>query len=273
MKSKAQKTTNEMQFEKDSNILLNQPFEFLFVCLLNEATKFFADTKTKENTSHLVLQILGCLEKDATPSNGLLTFHTAVVKLLWNLNSEDPEKLFKARINYHEKTLEQCKETFPNSHDFGGYGRIQIEALVDCYLNLGIVYNNRGNYSEALQSCKRALTTATRSFEEEHQSTADSYRQLGVTQNKMHHYNAALQSHQHALAIRIKLFGEEHESTADSYRQLGLTQHNMQDYNAALKSHQHALAIRIKLFGEDHKSTADSYRELGVTQYEMHDYT
>ena len=271
MKSKAQKTTNEMQFEKDSNILLNQPFEFQFVCLLSEATKFFADTKTKQNTSHLVLQMLGCLEKDATPSTGLLTFHTAVVKLLWNLNSEDPEKLFKSRINYHEKTLKQCKETFPNSHDFGGYGRIQIEALVDCYLNLGIVYNNRGYYSEALQSYKRAINTATRSFGEQHESTAASYRQLGVTQSNMQDYSAALQSLQHALAIRIKLCGEEHESTADIYRALGVTQYNIYDYSAALQSHQRALAIHIKLFGEEHESTADSYRELGVTQNNMHD--
>ena len=273
MKSKAQKTTNEMQFEKDSNILLNQPFEFQFVCLLGEATKFFADTKTKQNTSHLVLQMLECLEKDVTPSIGLLAFHTTVAELLWSWNSEDPEKLFRSRINYHEKTLKQCKETFPKSHDFGGHGQIQIKALVDCYLNLGIVYNNRGIYSEALQSYKRALSTATKSFGEEHESTADSYRQLGVTQHNMHDYNAALQSHQHALAIRIKLFGEEHESTADSYSQLGVTQNNMDDYTAALQSYQHALAIRIKLFGEEHESTADSYSQLGVTQHNMRDYT
>ena len=273
MKSKAQKTTNEMQFEKDLDILLNQPFEFQFVCLLTEATKFFPDIKTKQNTSHLVLQMLECLEKDVTPSIGLLTFHTTVAKLLWNWNSEDPEKLFWSRINYHEKILKQCKETFPNSHDFGGYGQIQIKALVDCYLNLGKVYHKKGNYSEALKSTKQALHTATKSFGEEHKSTADSYRQLGVTESEMHDYSAALQSHQHALAIRIKLFGEEHESTADSYRQLGVTQNNMHDYGAALQSNKHALAIRIKLFGEEHESTADSYRQLGVTQYNMNDYS
>ena len=273
MKSKAQKTTNEMQFEKDLDILLNQPFDFQFVCLLSEATKFFPDIKTKQNTSHLVLQMLECLEKDVTPSIGLLTFHTTVAKLLWNWNSEDPEKLFWSRINYHEKILKQCKETFPNSHDFGGYGQIQIKALVDCYLNLGKVYHKKGNYSEALQSTKQALHTATKSFGEEHKSTADSYRQLGLTQSEMHDYSAALQSHQHALAIRIKLFGEEHESTADSYRQLGVTQNNMHDYGAALQSNKQALAIRIKLFGQEHESTADSYRQLGVTQYNMNDYS
>ncbi|CAH3026870.1 unnamed protein product [Porites evermanni] len=273
MKSKAQKTTNEIQFEKDSNILLNQPFEFQFVCLLSAATKFFADTKIKQNTSHLILHMLECLEKDVTPSTGLLTFHTAVVKLLWNLNSEDPEKLFWSRINYHEKTLTQYKETFHKSHDFSGYSQIKIKALVDCYLNLGIVYNKRGNYSEALQSYNRALTTATKYFGEEHETTANSYRQLGVTQYSMHDYSAALQSLQHELAIRMKLFGEEHETTADSYSQLGVTQYSMHDYSAALQSQQRALAIHLKLFGEDHESTAESYRELGVTQCNMHDYS
>ena len=273
MKSKAQKTTNEMQFEKDSNILLNQPFEFQFVCLLSEATKFFADPETKQNTSHLVLQMLECLEKEVTPSIGLLTSHTAVVQLLWNMNSEDPEKLFWPRINYHEKTLKQWKETLPNNPDFGCYGQVQIAALVDCYLNLGIVYKRREHYSEALQSYKRALDTATRSFGEQHTRTADSYKAIGVTQNKMHDYSAALQSHQHELAIRVKLFGEEHESTAASYMSLGVTQNNMHNYSAALESLQHALAIRIKLFGEEHESTADSYRELSVTQNNMHDYS
>ena len=67
MKCKSQKTTDEMQLEKDSNILLNQPFDFQFVCLLSEATKFFAETKTKQNTSHFVLQMLECVEKDVTP--------------------------------------------------------------------------------------------------------------------------------------------------------------------------------------------------------------
>ena len=273
MKSKAQKTTNEMQFEKDSNILLNQPFEFQFVCLLSEATKFFANTKTKQNTSHLVLQMLDCVEKDVTPSIGLLYFHTAVANMLWDLNSEDPEKLFWSRISYHEKTLKQWKGTFLNSYDFGGYGQIQIEALVDCHLNLGRVYNNRGNHSEALQSYTRALDTATRSLGEQHERTSVTYRELGVTQHIMHDYSAALQSHQRALGIRLKLFGENHESTADSYRELGVTQYNMHDYSAALQSHQRALTIRLKLFGDDHESAADSYRALGVTQNNMHDYS
>ena len=273
MKSKAQKTTNEMQFEKDSNILLNQPFEFQFVCLLSEATKFFADTKTKQTTSHLVLQMLECAEKDVTPSIGLLYFSTAVAKLLWHLNSEDPEKLLRSRINYHKKTLKRWKETFLNSHDFGGHGQIQIEALVDCYLNLGRVYNKRGNHSEALQSYKIALETATRSLGEQHERTSFTYRELGVTQHNMHDYSAALQSHQRALEIRLKLFGEDHESTADSYWELGVTQSDMHDYSAALQSHQRALTIRLKIFGEGHESTADSYRAIGVTQNNMQDYS
>ena len=103
------------------------------------------------------------LEKDVTPSIGLITFHTAVVKLLWNWNGEDPEKLFRCNV----KKLSQIVTTRS-----GGYGQIQIEALVDCYLNLGKVYNNRGNYSGALQSYKRALDTATTSLGEQHERSS-----------------------------------------------------------------------------------------------------
>ena len=274
-KSKAKDANNEIQVGKKSETLLNEPLEFHFAFLLSKATEFFSDAKTKQCTSNSVLQMLECVEKEVKISLGLLMFHRAVVQLLCKLKSEGPVNSFWSGIKYHEKTLEQCQESFLTNDEYGSnrYSQIQTEALVKCYIDLGKVYQQEKNYSEALQSNRRALDIAIRFFGEEHESTADSYRQLGVTQNNMHDYSAALQSHQHALAIRIKLFGEEHESTADSYRELGVTQYNMHDYSAALQSLQHALAIRIKRFGEEHKSTADSYRELGVTQNNMHDYS
>ena len=274
-KSKATGANNEIQVGKKSDTLLNEPLEFHFAFLLSEATKFFSDAKTKQYTSNLVIHMLKCVEKEVIISLGLLMFHRAVVKLLWELKSDGHVNSFWSRIKYHEKTLEQCQESFLTNDEYGGnrYSQMQTEGLVKCYIDLGTVYEQGRNYSEALQSNRRALDIATRFFGEKHESTADSYRALGVTQHNMNDYSAALQSHQRALAIRIKLFGEEHESTADSYREIGVTQYNMHDYSAALQSHQHALAIRIKLFGEEHESTADSYREVGVTQYNMHDYS
>ena len=274
-KSKAKDANNEIQVGQKSETLLNEPLEFQFAYLLSKATELFSDAKTKQYTSNLVLQMLECVEKEVIISLGLLKFHRAVVQLLWKLNSEDPVNSLWSRIKYLEKTLEQCQESLLANDEYGGnrYSQIQSETLVKCYIDLSKVYQERKNYSKALQSNRRALDIATRFFGEEHESTADSYRQLGIIQNNMHDYSAALQSKQRALAIHLKLFGEDHESTADSYRQLGVTQNNMHDYSVALKSKQHALVIHLKLFGEDHESTADSYREIGVTQNNMNDYS
>ncbi|XP_073248382.1 uncharacterized protein [Porites lutea] len=246
IKCKAQKTTNEMQFEKDSNILLNQPFELQFAYLLGAATKFYADTKTKHNTSQLVLR------------TAALQSHQRALAIRIKVFGED-----------HESTADSYRElgvTQYNMHDYRAALQSQQRALAiriklfgeehestaDSYRQLGVTQHNMHDYSAALQSHQRALAIRLKLFGEE----ADSYRQLGVTQHNMHDYSAALQSHQRALAIRLKLFGEEHESTADSYRELG-----------------RALGIRLKLFGEDHESTADSYMALGVTQYNMHDFS
>ena len=208
-KSKAKGAKNEIQVGKKSDTLLNEPLEFHFANLLSQATEFFSDAKIKQYTSNLVLQMLECVQKEVIISLGLLMFHSAVVQLLWELKSEGPVNSFWSRIKYHEKTLQQCQESFLTNDEYGGnrYSQMQTEALVKCYIDLGEVYRLEKNYSEALQSNGRALDIATRFFGEDHGSTADSYRQLGVTQNKMHDYSAALQSHQRALAIRIKLFG------------------------------------------------------------------
>ena len=238
---KAKDANDEIQVGKQSETLLNEPLEFQFAFLLSKATEFFSDAKTKEYTSNLVVQMLQSLKKEVTLiSLGLLLFHRAVVTLLWMLNRDDPVNSFWSRIKSHEKTLDQCQECFLTDEEYvsNRYRQIQTEALVKCYIDLGNVYEQEKNYSEALQSNRRALDIATRFFGEEHESTADSYIQLGITQYNMHDYSAAVQSQQRALAIRIKLFGEEHESTADSYRQLGVTQNKMHDDSAALQCHQ-----------------------------------
>ena len=119
-KSKAKGANNEIQVGKKSDTLLNEPLEFHFAFLLSEATKFFSDAKTKQYTSNSVLQILECVEKEVIISLGLLMFHRAVVQLLWKLKSKGPVNSFWSRIKYHEKTLEQCQESFITNDEYGG---------------------------------------------------------------------------------------------------------------------------------------------------------
>ena len=272
-KGETRETVNEVKLQKNSDNLLHKPLKCEIAFLLHEATNTFVDANTKQSIHNSLLQIVENIEGEVQVTPGLLTFHSVVTNVLWNLSSGDPAKLYAARIKYHESAITQCKQSPLNIDEFEDVSHLQNEALARCLLDLSKVFKERKNYHKALQANQQALEISQRILGEKHESTADSYRQLGVTQHEMHEYTSALQSFQRALAIRIKLFGEEHESTADSYRELGVTQNNMHDYTLALQSHQCALAIRIKLFGEEHESTADSYRELGVTQNNMHDYT
>ena len=155
---------------------------------------------------------------------------------LWVSGSEDPVKLYAARINYHQAALTQAGESSSENYIVECLTSIQYEALAKCFLDLGTAFLRNMNYPEALQANQRALDITKRFLGEEHESTADSYRQLVVSQYNIHDYNSALQSHKRALAIRIKLFGDKHESTADCYVEIGAIQHSMEDFESAFQS-------------------------------------
>ena len=272
-KGETRETINEVKLQKNSDNLLRQPLKCQIAFLLHKATNTFVEANTKQCIHNSLLQIVENIEGEVQVTPGLLTFHSVVTNLLWELSSGDPAKLYAARIKYHESALTQSKESPLNIDKFEDVSHLQNEALARCFLDLSKRFKDEKSYHKALQANQQALEISERILGEKHESTADSYRELGITQHEMYDYTSALLSHQRALAIRIKLFGEEHESTANSYSDLGATQHEMDEYTSALQSHQRALAIRIKLFGEEHESTADSYKDLGVIQHEMHDYT
>ena len=272
-KGETRETINEVKLQKNSDNLQRQPLKCQIAFLLHKATNTFVEANTKQCIHNSLLQIVEHIEGEVKVTPGLLTFHSVVTNLLWELSSGDPAKLYAARIKYHESALTQSKESPLNIDKFEDASHLQNEALARCLLDLSKRFKEEKSYDKALQANQQALEISERILGEKHESTADSYRELGIIQHEMHDYTSALQSHQRALAIRIKLSGEEHESTAKSYRELGITQREMHDYTSALQSHQRALDIRFKLFGEEHESTADSYRELGVTQSNIHDIT
>ena len=272
------KTENEANPQSNTSVPLNQPLQLEVIFLVSEATKNFIDTDTKTYLDNAVFQILNEVEKQELMSPGLFNFHRIVTELIGHcIQIEDPEKLYKERISFHQTALKQydlskeCsfehKETTANSY------QVHSEALAKCYLDLGEFHHLKKNYLEALKEKLVSLDITLELFGKEHESTTNNYYSLGNTQLELGNYTSALQSHQHALDVRRKLFGEEHAYTADSYLSLGTTQHKLADYTSALQSKKHALDVRRNLFREDHAWTAESYLSLGITQHELADYT
>ncbi|KAL9973819.1 hypothetical protein ACROYT_G020322 [Oculina patagonica] len=255
-----------------ANPLINQPLEIEVICLVSKAVMNFSTSATNQCFGNLVLSIL----KDSdsalqTSKPGWFNFYRNAVHVLnsFSIYEVDAITLTEERISFHQKALQQSMKRKEN---IAGIPKQHEEALAQNCFDLGVIQHNRGNYSEALESKKRALDIRQKLFGEEHSQTADSYHTVGITQHSLGDYTSALESAKCALDIRRKMFGEEHPKTAGSYHSVGVTQHSLGDYTSALESKKLALNIRWKLFGEDHPQTADSYHQVGVTQHSLGDY-
>ena len=254
------------------NPLVNQPLEIEVIFILSEALKNIASTDDHHFFGNLVLKILKDSESALqTSTAGCFNFHRNAVCLLRRFSKyeEDAITLTEERITFLQTAL---KESMKEKEKIDGSPEQHEEALAQNYLDLGIAQHNRGNYTEAVRSKRRALDLRRKLFGEEHSKTADSYHSVGATQHSLGDYNSVLESSKRALDIRRKLFGEEHSQTAHSYDSVGVAQHSVGDYISALESKKRALDIRRKLFGEEHSQTADSYDSVGVTHHSLGDY-
>ena len=92
------------------------------------------------------------IEGEVQVTPGLLTFHSVVTNVLWNLSSGDPAKLYAARIKYHESAITQCKQSPLNIDEFEDVSHLQNEALARCLLDLSKVFKERKSYHKALQA-------------------------------------------------------------------------------------------------------------------------
>ncbi|KAL9973818.1 hypothetical protein ACROYT_G020321 [Oculina patagonica] len=256
-----------------ANPLINQPLEIEVICLVSKAVMNFSTSATNQFFGNLVLSIL----KDSdsaiqTSKPGWFNFYRNAVRVLNSFSKYEVDAitLTEERISFHQKALQQSMK---GKENIAGIPKQHEEALAQNCFDLGVIQHNRGNYSEALESKKRALDIRRKLFGDEHSQTADSYHTVGITQYTLGDFNSALESAKLALDIRRKLFGEDHSQTADSYHSVGITQHSPGDYTSALESKKLALDIRRTLFGEDNPETADSYHSVGVTQHSLCDYT
>ena len=79
--------------------------------------------------------------------------------------------------------------------------------------NLGIKYNNEGNYPKALEYFEKCLAIQLKTSGAEHSDVGTSYNNLGNVHNSQGDYPKALEYHEKCLAISLKTLGAEHPNT------------------------------------------------------------
>ena len=167
---------------------------------------------------------------------------------------------YPAALAYFQKALSLALESGQNVSDWLGAA----------YLNIGGVYEERGDYQEAQQHFKKALSIY-QSESENSMDVATCYNCLGSSLSHTENYDQALEYLDQALEIRLSIEGDLSLETALSYNNIGSIHSSLGHYSEALDCFRKALNIRLK-YGDETEAVAGSYHNIGSLMSKQGDY-
>ena len=92
------------------------------------------------------------------------------------------------------------------------YGENHSEVAV-CYNNIGYVYGEMGDYTQALELYEKALAIYKEVFGDNHIDTAHKYNNIGSVYYQQGDYVKALECYQKAYDTWKDVLGEDHKKT------------------------------------------------------------
>ena len=148
------------------------------------------------------------------------------------------------------------------------YGK-EHEKTATSYNEIGLAYDNQGNYPKALEYYEKAMAIDEKVLGTDHPDTAIDYNNIGGVYWKQGDYPKALKYIGKALDIKVRVLGSDHPSTAYSYNNIGYVYDEQGDYDKALEYYKKALDIWERKFGSDHPNTNDVKRSIEICRKKM----
>ncbi|CAF4472906.1 unnamed protein product [Didymodactylos carnosus] len=133
-----------------------------------------------------------------------------------------------------------------------------------CYIGLGAVHQNKGEYDLALMNHEKALKIQLKALPPDHPDIASTYNNMGAVHQNKGEYDLALMNHEKALKIQLKALPLDHPDIASTYYNMGNVQDDKGEYDLALMNHEKALKIQLKALPPDHPDIASTYRNMGL---------
>ncbi|CAF0791846.1 unnamed protein product [Rotaria sp. Silwood1] len=130
------------------------------------------------------------------------------------------------------------------------YRRLLIELpydhsnIVDCYYNLGIIMDEKGDYESSLEWHEKSIDIKKQTLKTNNPSIGYSYNSIANVYQKKGDYKRALEYYNKTLSIWKNIFGENHPDVAMCLNNMGCVYENEKKYSEALECHQKALAIK-----------------------------
>ena len=168
---------------------------------------------------------------------------------------------YPAALSYFQKALNLALKSDRNVIEWQGAA----------YLNIGGIYEEKGDYQEARHYFNKALMI----FQSENENSLDvatCYNCLGSSFSHSEKYDQALEYLEKALELRLLLEGDQSLKTALSYNNIGSVHSLLGHYSEAIDCFQKALNIRLK-YGNETEEVAGSYHNIGSLMSRQGEYT
>lgn len=169
----------------------------------------------------------------------------------------------------HQAALDYFRKALASAEAQHGPRSEEVAKVMN---NLGVVYNELGEFSKALDYLQRALEIRVAVHGEENNLTATTYQNLGNTYLDSGDPNKALEYFQKALDINQKVLDSDDPALAVSYNDLGNAFYSLGDYGKALEYLEKALEIQTKIYSGGHLHTAATLNNIGMLLSDKGDY-
>ncbi|KAL9024121.1 MAG: hypothetical protein Q9196_006743 [Gyalolechia fulgens] len=203
-----------------------------------------------------------CSEMISDGNNDLITIALTIVGTAAPRGHSEPEYwLLQQRLLPH---AERCLKQIDS---FDLFNQLESFEASDAFHNLGLLYADRGKYTEAEKMYQRALDGY------EGPNTLYTITNLGIVYRIQGNYIKAEKMYQRALDENEKLYGPDDPSTLDAVGNLGVLRRNQGKYTEAEKMYQRVLDGYEKARGPNHPSTLNTVHNLGALYCHQHRYT
>ena len=175
--------------------------------------------------------------------NGLKVSQGYEVKGLIYASSTDKSKL-KEGIIYYKKSAEIITSQL---------GEVYKD-LIYIYGNIGYLYEQLGQYENAITYLSKSLEVGKSIFGEDNVLISPSLINLGFAKSKNGEKEEALSAFKRALQLRISAYGEQHKDVITAYLSLGQFYQENTQFETAIKYYNKALTV----LGDDFEKLLDN---------------
>lgn len=153
------------------------------------------------------------------------------------------------------------------------FNREEHEKLTDLRENIGSIYIELGQYSEALEYGQKVIGFKEKMLSEDRLGLANSYKQLAAMHCGLGQYAEAKQFQEKTIAIEEVVLHKHHPDLADSYGGLAEIYLYLGQFLEAIEFQKKAIAIQEEVLEANHPMLAHSYHNLGCMYRDLWRFT